>query len=827
MRSLPALVAPLLVLGAACLPEPATRCADGRICPDQTVCHPLGCVPAEQAAACAGRADGDTCSAGLITDGVCTLGACVDAGCGNQLVEPARGERCDDGNQVGGDGCSADCTSTQECGNALIDREQDEQCDDGNPVSGDGCSSACQDEQPRWVQGVPVVQGRRWAHAGYDAAAGEVLVFGGGDGGQLFGDTWRWDGTAWWRATPPVSPSAREGGAIAYDARRRRMVLFGGDSSARLGDTWEWDGATWQRRLVTTQPPARTHAGMTYDAVRGEILMFGGIDRMSKALADTWAWDGETWIDRTSAVAPPPRFWAQLAFDPVRGRAVLHGGLEQFDATAVLTDTWEWDGTAWSLVEAAAPQGGRYFGSMTFVPARGRVVLVGGATQRNPDVYRESSDEWDGVTWRPLSAAPGTGAHTTVWDEARQQLVLLGGWYTGAGMRTDAASVPGLMHGLWSTLATIRPLPRALHAAAYDPARGAAFVLGGTPPWDDVWDDVWIHDPTGWRSGPVPPRPRQLASAVFDPERGAVLLFGGVSGSSNLDDTWLVDDTRWREVPLATRPPARSRAGLVWDSQRRRALMFGGRRVPSAWLIEPTDPPRPASEFSADTWAWDGAGWTDLAPAEAPLPRWGAGMAYDPVRDRVVLFAGQSADQYALDDTWEFDGTTWQQLQPTQVPPRRVFPAMTFDPRRGRVVLFGGLNAGGPLDDTWEWTGTDWELIEVSGQVPLGRWGTTLVPGRDGAPRLFGGVTGDLEYTYEEHWRLEWSSGGRAERCTTGDDADGDGLAGCADPDCWPSCDPLCPPRTSCPATRPRCGDATCDPLETCASCEVDCGACP
>ena len=38
---------------------------------------------------------------------------------------------------------------------------------------------------------------------------------------------------------------------------------------------------------------------------------------------------------------------------------------------------------------------------------------------------------------------------------------------------------------------------------------------------------------------------------------------------------------------------------------------------------------------------------------------------------------------------------------------------------------------------------------------------------------------------------------------------DGDGLRGCADPDCWASCG--------------ACGNGTCDPLETCSSCPSDC----
>jgi cysteine-rich repeat protein len=62
--------------------------------------------------------------------------------CGNGVLDA--GEVCDDGNTVSGDGCSADCQSTEVCGNGILDVAAGEVCDDGNAVSGDGCSADCQ-----------------------------------------------------------------------------------------------------------------------------------------------------------------------------------------------------------------------------------------------------------------------------------------------------------------------------------------------------------------------------------------------------------------------------------------------------------------------------------------------------------------------------------------------------------------------------------------------------------------------------------------------------------------------------------------------------------
>ena len=83
---------------------------------------------------------GQTCD----VDGICRIEPLPpepDPACGNGVVDPAAGEVCDDGNNLGGDGCSANCFSTEVCGNAY--RDLGEVCDDGNTVNGDGCSPDC------------------------------------------------------------------------------------------------------------------------------------------------------------------------------------------------------------------------------------------------------------------------------------------------------------------------------------------------------------------------------------------------------------------------------------------------------------------------------------------------------------------------------------------------------------------------------------------------------------------------------------------------------------------------------------------------------------
>jgi len=77
--------------------------------------------------------------------------------CGNSVLDT--GEKCDDGNTLSGDGCSATCQKEpgwtcigsgvpclkqMYCGDGVVDSP--ETCDDGNSVPGDGCSGTCQIE---------------------------------------------------------------------------------------------------------------------------------------------------------------------------------------------------------------------------------------------------------------------------------------------------------------------------------------------------------------------------------------------------------------------------------------------------------------------------------------------------------------------------------------------------------------------------------------------------------------------------------------------------------------------------------------------------------
>ena len=116
--------------------SPSEECDDGKHCEDGAPCL----ADSDCAVGSCQLRSGDGCDSQCITefcgDGILN-GGFFDFFGSQQL----RLDSCDDGNNVGGDGCRADCAGVEVCGDGLLD--VNEACDDGNNVNNDGCEADC------------------------------------------------------------------------------------------------------------------------------------------------------------------------------------------------------------------------------------------------------------------------------------------------------------------------------------------------------------------------------------------------------------------------------------------------------------------------------------------------------------------------------------------------------------------------------------------------------------------------------------------------------------------------------------------------------------
>ncbi len=222
---------------------------------------------------------------------------------------------------------------------------------------------------PRWVPEMV-----------YDSIRGVTVLFGGWDGTQLWGDTWEWDGNTWsLRAT--TGPQPRDGHKMAFDSARGVTVLFGGWHNSYDGETWEWDGSTWTQRATTGPNPRQTHA-MTYDVSRGVTVLFGGFfyDGSLHYYGDTWEWDGTTWSLRATD-GPGQRIKHAMAYDSLRRVSVQFGGhTAPFDGSTLSNETWEWDGATWTQRLPGTNPSPRAESPLVYDDARKEVVMFGGQT---------------------------------------------------------------------------------------------------------------------------------------------------------------------------------------------------------------------------------------------------------------------------------------------------------------------------------------------------------------------------------------------------------------------------------------------------------------
>lgn len=501
----------------------------------------------------------------------------------------------------------------------------------------------------------------------YDEVRQVTVMFGGNDGTGGRRDTWEFSGRTWThRETPGLPgiglPLGRAGHGLAYDAARGVTVLFGGYSPAgRFSDTWTWDGTRWLDVTPSGTeridfPSARANPAMAYDPGRSVVVLVGGYD--GAPLAETWEWDGVAWTDVTPAGTPgvdmpPPLYDAGLAYDGAAGHLLLFGGLssDQWEA-----GTWTWDGASWTDVSPTGVAGvdfpeGRIWPGLAYDSRRSVVVLVGGSTEAGP-----SNDVWE---W-------SAGAWTEV---------------------TVTAGIEGVHY----------PTAGSAMSMVYDATLGAvlAFRTGGGRDYNDPWawdGSAWSSQSAKTWQGVESPDTRLALMATWDESRDVAVV---------VDEhlTWEWDRTDWTIAfegeSGSDHPSAAPGMSMVYDSARGEAVVF-----------------------SRLTWAWDGVGWTDKsaggnAGIDMPDAEGTYCMAYDPVREVIVLFGGRSFTTL-YGDTWEWDGLAWDKrvvsgLVGRDLPQPREYCAMTWAPVIGEVVLHGGkVGAVEYAFDLWSWDGQRW-----------------------------------------------------------------------------------------------------------------------
>jgi Kelch motif protein/galactose oxidase-like protein/flagellar hook capping protein FlgD len=575
---------------------------------------------------------------------------------------------------------------------------------------------------------------------------------------------------AWSTTTPPI----RYQHAAVYDSRRDRMIVFGGfglsgTSGGIFNDVWTLslaDPPTW-RQLTTagTQPLGRYSCSAVYDRTGDRLIVFGGTTSTGFPSNDAWALDFKqsvpTWTQLAPIGSPPtPRTDMSAVFDPRRNRMVIFGGL---DSTGYnLNDTWVLtlaEPPIWiQLLRAGAPPE-RRSAAMAYDSLRDQIIVQGGFGV-SPDL----NDTWTlglGTTagWVPVFATgppPGRHNHTAIVDPVRDRLVIFG----GGSLSTTFNDVWALPLGggtAWTLLTPAGRLPVARfgHAMIFDPPRDRIVVCAGRDTTGlaalsaILRGDTWELNFAANAWAPLPALTRSGHAMVWDPLRDRLVVFGGNDGASDRNDTWtlpLTDNGVW--APLTVQgptPSARQGAAMAYDVVRDQVLMFGGNS---------------GATCNNELWRLTPAGtpaWSQLTPLGTPPgPREGARIWYDRARDRLVLVGGHqtsSEGEIWYNDVWSLSlaTLTWQRWNLTGAAPGgRAGHLLVYDSKRDRLLIQGGTApTGAVLSDTWALSlgaTPAWSALAPTGAAPaLSRHVGMYDPVRDRIV-LFSGWGGSPAY---------------------------------------------------------------------------------
>jgi len=443
-----------------------------------------------------------------------------------------------------------------------------------------------------------------------------------------------------------------------------------------------------------------------------------------------------TWQDATERTANPDVELPMMTYDPARGRLVLFGGAScscgAGGGIASCIDTFERNGVRWTAPAVADPEGdgsppAQQGAAMVFDTSRGVSVLIGAGGA--DDVW-----EWNGVSWRRAC---------------------------------DAGCAVG------------GPLPRQRLAAAYDPVRRRTVVFGGRT-GAGMSDETWEWNGQGWQrqcpgGGCITPPARAAHAMAYDEAIGGVVLFGGdtvgvIDGAFTNDgglsnDVWVWDGATWTELCTdracaLSKPTARLDAAMVFDDAAGVMVMHGGLSAASSSCDDESLPFEDRQLFAllGDTVTFDGTVFTAQAVADPevdgdPGVRRRHGMSWDSLRQRVVLVGGVADEPCAAlecshfnaRDTWEWDGASWRKFVDAPQPSERDGVSAAFDAStRQEVLLVGGGGSIFRFGERWRTSGS---LTTVEGRVSTSDDGALLFGGLSGGtPTAFTGFAQDANF---------------------------------------------------------------------------------
>jgi hypothetical protein len=261
---------------------------------------------------------------------------------------------------------------------------------------------------------------------------------------------------------------------------------------------------------------------------------------------------------------------------------------------------------------------------------------------------------------------------------------------------------PGGTKSRWSTILAIWLLQGCLiTASAQIPLIDYNWFYWTGP----VYNEGYLpgYDPSG---NGIFTQPRNL---VYDPLRRVgifpVVFPAPYSGGKNRFETYFWNGYDYYladRTDVSSFPPRLELEGAAFDTAREKLVLF----------LSPAYNDGNDHARTGETWEWNASGW-HKASTTGPPNQHSASMAYDPKRQRTVMFGGSrfglSYDK--LTETWEWDGSQWHYFATANnEPPEGARPPMAWNEKMQQLQLYEGGQGR-----VWTWNGAKWSVVATGG----------------------------------------------------------------------------------------------------------------
>ncbi|HKW42909.1 MAG TPA: kelch repeat-containing protein, partial [Thermoplasmata archaeon] len=219
---------------------------------------------------------------------------------------------------------------------------------------------------------------------------------------------------------------------------------------------------------------------------------------------------------------------------------------------------------------------------------------------------------------------------------------------------------------------------------------------------NDTWSYDYTGNNWTNRRAARAPSPRARPGLAFDSQSNRVILFGGdaIWGGqfAYSDETFAYNLAwnTWTNMSPVLHPEGRRSPSMAYDSKADRMILFGGTNDFKPGPVNGRYNDTWAYDYDTNTWA-------NMSPINSPSPRYHAGMAYDSEIDRMILYGGIGDEKAPYETwSYDYGHNVWTLLNPDHNPPPKALMGMAYDSQSKRSIMFGG-NAGGntPGNETW------------------------------------------------------------------------------------------------------------------------------